>query len=385
MKNLNYDFLYKDSLESYKHDLSENTRSYAIWKESNGQKFLEVYAPDYYTLGFLQGKQLANEIKYFKGIIKLIGLRYIFKKCSYDKFLNLAKIYENNIPESLKVEMVGMANAILDVSYRDILLQNCFLDILYGQIIPENKAEYLLGVELGCTSFGLINKNDTMIGQNFDYPFFFKPSAYFIHLITPEFGEFFSFRLGGVLAMPIGVNRNISVRVNVIKSNMKGTMKTPVAIRSRIGFEHALNVEQFYNIFIKEKMTSSGNLILSDKSKVIALEMLPDFHVRRDIDQQVVRSNTYVSESLQNYLIDQEYSKLRQDYSEKKLNDLRASKDNAISDLDLLSILSDSPIICRENPLKPMTLAFLTDKSFGLGTAKTNNVGMVPVTNGYSS
>jgi hypothetical protein len=92
-----------------------------------------------------------------------------------------------------------------------------------------------------------------------------------------------------------------------------------------------------------------------------------------------VKTNTFVSNSLQKYLLDKSYSKKRQLYAEKCLERLFAEKFDEITDLDLLKILSDRPKINRKNPFEHMTLAFLTDKYFGVGNPKDDKAGLVPI------
>jgi len=353
--------------------------AYAIWKWSNGQKFLEVHAQDYYTLGFLQGEKLKKEIKRFKEIIKLFNIRYIRKDFSYEKFLEMAEAYEKFIPENLQKEMHGMADAIVDISYIDILTQNCFMDILYGHIIPKKMDDQLDSFDLGCTSLAVMSNKRPVIAQNFDYPYPLKSVAYFIHIITPNYRDIFSFKLGGLLGMPIALTKKISIRINIIKSNMVAPIKTPGTIRFRIGLEEANSVDEFLRVLFKEDMTSSGNLIISDRSKIVALEVLPKVHSEEEVEKYIVKTNTFISNSLQKYLLDKSYSKERQNYAEKRLKELYKKRGDEIGDLDLLDILSDNSNINRKNPLKPMTLAFLSNEHFGLGNPDKNLFGKVPI------
>lgn len=357
----------------------QEDKSYAIWKWSNGHKFLEVHAQDYYTLGFLQGEKLMKEVKRFKDIIKLFNVSHLTKDFSYERFLKIAEAYERFIPEHLQKEMQGMADAIVDISYNDILTQNCFLDILYGHVIPEKMDDRLDSFDVGCTSFGIFSDKASIIAQNFDYPYPLKSVAYFVHIITPTYRDIFSFKLGGLLGMPMALTGKVSIRINIIKSNMVAPIKTPGPIRFRIGLEKANNVDEFLRVFFKEDMTSSGNLIISDRSKIVGLEVLPKIHKKEEVEKYIVRTNTFVSDSLQKYLLDEFYSKERQSYAEKRLKELYKKKGDVIGDLDLLDILSDNPYINRRNPLKPMTLAFLTNEYFGLGNPNKNLFGRVPI------
>ena len=145
-------------------ELSNNKNpSYAIWHKKNGQKYLEVKASNHYQLGFIQGNYLFKKIFELKEIIHLIALKYIPKNFSYKKFKKMAKLYEKFIPKNFQLEMKGVADAIRGISYGDILLQNCFFDIFYGHLIPNDKHNPIFdSYEMGCTSFGALNQNNPL-------------------------------------------------------------------------------------------------------------------------------------------------------------------------------------------------------------------------------
>lgn len=308
-------------------------------------------------------------------------MKYIFKGYTYGKLLRIAKNYEAFIPRQFQEEMKGIADVISDLKYEDILLQNCFLDILYGYLIPKyTKKRILNHFEFGCTSFGVINHNKPLLGQNFDFPIFFKPTASFVHLITPELSEIFLLRFGSLLSLPIGINKfSVSVRVNVIKTYKKAVTTIPTSILSRLAFEKSENAEEFFRITANNRRSGSCNLLISDKSKIIAMEALPRYYLRENVTNVIVKSNTFNSKSLQKYLLDGKYSKKRQQYAESQLKESYENNNGRLIDKDLLKIMSDDPIICRLNWFKPMTLAFLTNKYFGLGNPKTDKHGLVPL------
>ncbi|MHA2287492.1 MAG: hypothetical protein ACXABG_01770, partial [Promethearchaeota archaeon] len=120
--------------------------SYAEWKFSNGQPYLYVKADNYYTLGYLEGKNLAFQTAWMKLMIMLqaqeIGL-------SYDAAIFYALDYLDFFPEDYLLEMNGFADAIdsvlvpfmgvvynITIDFLDVLAQNCFWDIYYGKIVP---------------------------------------------------------------------------------------------------------------------------------------------------------------------------------------------------------------------------------------------------------
>lgn len=67
-------------MKEYKdHNLDLNKEGYAKWQISNGQKYLEVYAPDSNTLGHLQGEYLSNLQADYKRITCLF---FYFVSCN---------------------------------------------------------------------------------------------------------------------------------------------------------------------------------------------------------------------------------------------------------------------------------------------------------------
>ena len=254
----------------------EITLNHAEWRISNGQRFLRIYASDRYTVGYLQGKYLCDQIKYLKKIMKFLSLRFLFRKYNYDYIVKLAKKYEKFIPSPYKVEMQGMADAVEDLEYEDILAQNCFLDILYGRLIPKHPAkEKIRNFDLGCTSFGMIMDEIPLLAQNFDLSFFFKPTLAFVHLIMPGKFNIFSLRLGSLLSLPMGMNENLSLRVNVVKTKNKGYYSLPCSVKSRIALEKYHDAELCSKFMVEKRRSASNNLLISDSRDLISLEMLP--------------------------------------------------------------------------------------------------------------
>jgi len=354
--------------------------SYAIWHESNGQKYLEIYAFSYYDLGFLEGKFLSNKIRVLKELIEVLALKYIAKRHTYQKFIIMAQEYEEFIPKYLQQEMQGMADALENISYEDILLQNCFLDILYGQLIPGDNYDLALhSYDFGCTSFGVINQDSTLTGQNFDLAVMFKPTLTFTLIKMPNKPDIFSLRAGALLSLPVGRNSyGVALNVTVIKNRMKGAISIPCSIKARIAFETCNTAETLYNFIIKTPSPTSGTLLIADESKIIGLEILPSKYKREDVSNTIVRSNTYISNSLQKYLIKQKYSKKRQKYAEEQLNEVY-NNNKGLTDDGLLNLLADDPIICRMKYRRARTIAFNTKLYFGLGNPNQNKPGIIPL------
>ena len=368
--------------ESKDQNLDLKKECYAKWRNSNDQKYLEVYAPDSYTLGLLQGEYLSKQIHHLKKLIVILSLRYIHKKYTYHKFKKIARNYEEFIPKKFKLEMKGMADAIKEINYNDILLQNCFFDLLYGHLLPKDTLNRVLNsFNLGCTSFGVINSDKPLTGQNFDYPKIFKSALSFVHLKTPNLKELFSLRLGSILSIPAGINNHgLCLRINAIKSSVNGFITIPGSIRTRLVLEELKNSEDAFNFLIRIKNSpASCNLLISDCSKIIAMEIIPDNYMRKDVQDLIVRSNTFTSDSFQKYLIKARYSKKRQKYAENLLMKVYEENNNSLSDENLLTILADEPIICRCKRMRAATLAYITNKYFGLGNAKQNKPGQIPL------
>ncbi|MHA1105365.1 MAG: C45 family autoproteolytic acyltransferase/hydrolase [Promethearchaeota archaeon] len=354
--------------------------SYAIWRESNTQKYLEIYAFNHYDLGFLESKFLSKKIRMFKELIEILALKYISKRHTYQKFISMAQEYEKFIPSYLQQEMQGMADALENISYGDILLQNCFLDILYGQLIPMDNYDLALhSYDFGCTSFGVINRNSTLIGQNFDLVAMFKPTLTFTLIKMPNKPDIFSLRAGALLSLPVGRNSHgVALNVNVVKNRMKGAISIPCSIKARLSFETGNNAESVYSFIISTPSPTSGNLLIADESKIIALEILPFEYKREDVTNTIVRSNTFTSDSSQKYLIKPKYSKKRQIYAEKQLNETY-NDNKGLTDEGLLNLLADDPIICRMKYRRSKTIAFNTKLYFGLGNPNQNKPGIIPL------
>ena len=353
--------------------------SYAIWHESNSQKYLEIYAFNHYDLGFLESTFLSRKIRILKELIGILSLKYIPKRYTYQKFISMAQEYEKFIPRYLQQEMQGMADALENIAYGDILLQNCFLDILYGQLIPMNNYDLALhSYDFGCTSFGVKNQNSTLTGQNFDLAVIFKPTLTFTLIKMANKPDVFSLRAGALLSLPVGRNSHgVALSVTLVKNRMKGAMSIPCSIKTRMAFETGINAETLYNFVISTPSPTSGTLLIADESKIIALEILPSKYKREDVINTVVRSNTFISTSLQKDLIKPKYSKKRQRYAEKQLNEVYNNK--GLTDDGLLNLLADNPIICRMKYHRSKTIAFNTKLYFGLGNPNQNKPGIIPL------
>ncbi|MBD3354076.1 MAG: hypothetical protein GF364_21520 [Candidatus Lokiarchaeota archaeon] len=376
------------------YNMTESSDEFVCWRYTNGQKYLEVRAPDHYTLGLLEGRFLRRKIWFFKIIIYLMTIPFFFRKrYTYKRFIEIACHYEEAVEEKykdlygdLRDEMRGMADSINGISYEDILLQNTYIELVYGHLIPIHR-DFPEIFEFGCTGFAAIQNDteleektesleqaNTLIGQNFDLSKLFKPTASFVLHKVKGRPKVFSLRFGSMLSVPTGLNEyGLKMTVNIVKSTIKTHPIIPTGIRTRMGFYLCRNVEEVYSMLNETSDSICYNLTVADKEKIISLEINPYHVVRTDVNEWIVRSNTFVDPSLQQYLLRKNYSKKRQKYAEELMKE---NYDNKLTEEKLRKILSKKPKINRSN-----TVAFFTDKHFGIGGPKASgkNIGKNPL------
>ncbi len=359
-------------------EFEEFEGDYAKWHRYNGQRYLEVFATDFYEMGYLQGKFLARKIKGMKRVIEILGIR--FTKVARKDSWEFDREYEEYIPDYLQAEMKGMADAINGISYRDILMQNCFIDLLHGQLFPIYfQSRFLLEYQFGCTVFGGVNKKDVILGQNFDFGVIFNPYTSYVLLKMPKKPDNFGFRIGGMLNLPPARNKDgITLAVNLVKTNDICNIGVPICILTRMALEKCKSTKDFMKFYENKSGTLGYNLSIADSLSIISYETTPDEKILHHIRDIFVRSNTYVSERLQKDLLRKKYSKKRQNYGETLVNDYFRKK-KRLDEEDLIKILADKPIICRTNPLKSMTLSFFTKRFFGRGNLTRNKLGIIPI------
>jgi len=315
----------------------------AHWVTDNGEKYLYIEAENEYELGRLEGKYLSAKIANLKRIIQLFGMLNSKHGFGYSNLIKLAQQYETSIPNEYKEEMRGIDRAIVGVSYNDILLQNCFVDILYGHYFPQgNFQPNDSSLQMGCTVVGFLNNDSITIGQNFDFNNVFKHTLAFVyHKVQGKYAQF-GLKVGGILSIPCGTNsKNVSIFVNVVKTNIQALFTTPIAFRTRLAFDSATDPEEFRNIITSEDSSLSMNLLIANNTKMISIQCVPgNYSISRP--DQCVNTNTYTDAFFQEYLQDKTYSKNRQNITESLLSDFSA--DLQLSDSEFISIMSDSRI-----------------------------------------
>jgi predicted choloylglycine hydrolase len=174
-----------------------------------------------------------------------------------------------------------------------------------------------------------------------------------------------------MLSIPCGVNEfGLKLTVNIVKSTIKTHPIIPTGIRTRMGFYLCKEVDEVCKILEETGDSICYNLLIADKERIIGLEINPYNRPKTETLNWIVRSNTFVTESLQQYLYRRNYSKKRQRIAEQIISQ---EYNGGLNELQLIKILSKRPVISRVN-----TVAFFTDKHFGIGRPNLNRLGEVP-------
>jgi hypothetical protein len=349
---------------------------YSEWRDSNGELYLYINADNYYDLGYLTGKGLALNIALMKYELMISSLMF---GIDYFSMINIAKQYKEYIPAHYLIELQGISDGAsagsgFYLSFEDVLVQSVFLEIIYGRLLPN------ISVSLGCTAFGTINSdNHTLIGQNIDL---MKPmgacGAFVLHKYRNE-PLTFTYRIGAC-TLPMGKNEhNIVINMNLVQLNIISDLTTPFFVIARDAFSQSTTIEQFYGYFFNNHTLPYGcNLLIAQNNTLLAVQCLPDEINLNHPNATIVHSNTYLNEIWKNKLADPYYSKDRQVYAENILQS--AYDDHQLTDAELISILGNKPIICRDEEgfTGDGTVAFLTSKFFGIGTVH-DDIGIIPI------
>jgi len=353
---------------------------YAEWRESNGQQYLYVEADDYYSLGYLKGEYMASKIAY----INLAS--YLMLQYNGENYRTYANNYLSYIPDEYIEQMQGMADGAthgfgFPITFEDILVENCFLDLLYGQVYPLSAG----GTVMGCTAIGANNSDGTItMGQNFDLNPLAEHGLTYVHYKITGKAEVFCLHLGA-LKLPIAKNsNNVSTVANVIGSKLVGEFTVPSCIFTQYCLETATNATHAYNLFASlAKRPAAYNLMVCDENELIAVQNLPhDYRLRSG--NPIVQSNRFVySDWNEDYFLWGDYSTNRQYRAELEANN--SFIDNYLTNQELLTILGlkeeynnlEDSEICRTSG-RSNTLAFITRESFGIGTVH-DGVGELPI------
>lgn len=362
-------------LISYRNVLGE-----ARWIETNGQKYLFVSANTPYELGYLTGQKLWSQIVSLKLILILMCSEF---HLSYFQLEQRAKQYLPYIPAEHKNEMQGLADGSTNslgfpITFNDILIQNTFLDIFYGQIIPENP-----NLVLGCTAIVAKNEEGSIIyGQNFDFINLFSSTISFVLHKLGSNPSVFGIRFGGTLNIPMGKNEhNVTSLVTVVRTTIHSELTIPTACRSRIAFESSSTADEFLNnLIVQYGIIQPAGMVVNiiDNDKFFKIEVAPnDLFIEEP--EYSIATNTFLNSSWQAFLQDPLYSKDRQAEAETLFNDKYS--DLSLTYEELIEILKDEPYICQKNggSTDVGTIAFFTTNDFGLGNLQNNKIGKVPI------
>lgn len=349
---------------------------YSEWRDNNGELYLYINADNYYDLGYLTGEGLALNIALMKYELLISSLMF---GIDYFSMINIAKQYIEYIPDHYLIELQGISDGAsagsgFYLSFEDVLVQSVFLEIIYGRLLPD------FSISFGCTAFGTINyDNHTLIGQNIDL---MKPMGACGAFVLQKYRDeplTFTYRIGAC-TLPMGKNEyNIVINMNLVQLNIVSEITTPYFVLAREVFSHSITIEQCYGYLFQNHTLPYGcNLLIAQNNTLLAVECLPNEINLSHPNSTIVHSNTYMNETWQNKLADPNYSKERQEYAENILQ--FAYVDHQLTDTELISLLGNKPIICRDEEgfTGDGTVAFLTSKFFGIGTVY-DNIGIIPI------
>jgi hypothetical protein len=374
-----------------------NNYSYAEWRSSNEQPYLYVQADNYYTLGYLEGQNLAFQTAYMKLMIMLqaeqLGLDYDTAVCYSLPYLEF-------FPEDYLLEMQGIADGIdyvsilfmntlynITIDFLDILAQNCFWDVYYGQIIPlfsgYPQPPIIAG---GCTALASRSEkfSRTVFGQHVDLTYLMSPTISFVYSkINGK--KIFSFRTGSMLAMG-GVNKyGIAISDNLLEVLNVGCVGKPVSVIYRTVLENAKNVWQAQEIVISNDFTLGWNYIIRGRRYITAIETIPNSYSSKvNMNGYTFDANIYYENSLfKLYMIYP--TKYLERYS--RISELcQIYSQNGNLDMeDVFNVFKD-PLISRRfttgDPLQVGTVAgyFVDTKNnihFCLGNSADSEIGVI--------
>ncbi len=352
----------------------------AQWIQTGGQSYLYIEADTPYDLGYHTGVQLANQIVTLQTLLLTMAL---LQGYNYFEMQTLASEYLSYIPDQYQQELQGTADGAtgqsgLLVTFADVLLQAVFFDLFYGRITPSQEVK---PATLGCTTLAANNSDGQIIlGQNVDLVKLFAPVGSFVLHKLGNDPLVFTYRYGASPAMPIGKNEyKVTLTLNLVQTNVVAPVTTPAFVLTREGLAHSTTAADLYQTLLFSTSSSFGrNFVIADDVQIIAAQVAPTNHTTEYPATTVVRTNTFLDPYWQAMLSNPTYSKERQLYAEGTLAGNYA--DGNLSDDELLSILGDAPVICRdeEGSTGTATVAFMTRHSFGIGT--TNGpIGIIPI------
>lgn len=348
------------------------------WHDSNNHPYVIISASTPFNQGYLAGEAMSGEILQMKWILKIMCPSL---DLSYNSMKKFASTYIPYIPDRYIEEMEGIAEGVshhtgIKLTFEDILIQNTWMDILYGQIIPGQE------LDVGCTAIGGKNlAGFPVLGQNFDFTKIFYKTTSFVFLNFSNSNHIFGLRLGASLALPIAkTSTNVTVLSTLVRIGLQSSINIPFMIKIRQILDTVKNASDFQTKYFSHsyKSTFGHTLMWADNSSLCAAEVFPKVY-RLNTSQILVQTNRYHNETWNQNMLDPEYSLHRQQYAEEQTERCLFGS-CASSDL-LFNVLGDSPEIYRKDAglMDSMTMLYFTNTHFGYGQADMNTAGYIPV------
>ncbi|MBI9012850.1 MAG: hypothetical protein JEZ08_11515 [Clostridiales bacterium] len=357
------------------------------WKDSNKQPYLYVEADNRYELGVGVGKGLKKQITatqhILNNIIKKTKGTMAEKYVNEELFHKIAMQYASFIPSEDMEEIKGMHAGYIgatgeDISIDAIITQSIMINMFYqfmSKMPPEVKLE-------GCTNFGIVNPDGTTThGQNYDADGRMTAGNAFVHHKLKGEPEVFLYRTGADLGTATGKNETgVCMTVSVLQSELTAPIMTPRGVLVRRAMKSDTAQEAAKAMLDEEgRSPLSYNLVISDENVIVATQSIPTEQRLTVVKNQIVQSNQYDYYDWIKYLKSPSYSKKRQLYSENLLREM-FNRYGKVDNEDLLEILRDKPVICRQanNDGLGTTVLFFTRESFGHGNASDKPIGKLP-------
>jgi hypothetical protein len=323
------------------------------------------------------GTQLQAEILYFDAILKAQAAQ---AGLDMETVYYLLSIYDLYISDEYKDYMTGVAETS-GLSYNDVLMQICWMDLYYGMLIPMSIPQLA-----ACTAIG----TEKTVGQTFDLGYIMQGGLSFVDytLLSPGTSTVFSVFIGA-WTYPMGKNsRDVMIVGNLLQTAVICDFGIPISIRTMMALETSRTTEECKEIMLSS-FTGGYNYIISDRrgsgvaiQTIGQVEGLDNVDIE-DIETAEVRTNTYLNSEFAQYLIDPSYSIARQAKAE-ELADEKYQSQNKITTSELIDIFQyndgTDASICRypdpTNPVETATLAYISmDKhqiKFGIGLPGDN-------------
>lgn len=388
-----------------------SVRGTAQWRQSGPQAYLRVEAQDHYSLGYLEGKMLAHRV---------VNAEVLLSTIVTGEYREMAREFLQFIPKEYAEEMRGIADGATHatgwiVTFEDVLLQNVFVELYYGRILPakhghsgggndvegdttsvESAQAGVAPLQLGCTVVGGPGPGGVpTVGQNFDFVNVVNdegplengwlPSLAFVLHQLPGKPAVFDLRLGGMLALPCGKNSlGVTALINYVSCKLSSNASVPITVRTRQAWEAAGSAQEFLDVLVASPHTASFNYLLADSDEIIGLQAHPAGY-RVQHNATIVHTNRYVyADWNEEFFAGGDYALTRQAHAEWLLG--QAIVDDGVLDHgELLAILGngtdgagpESAIDRTGGVMDSATVAFFTSEAFGLGDVH-DGVGPLP-------